>query len=96
VDQSAEKVTTLNARGERRGRNGRQAIRRSESERAVGPVLVVVRHIDEKDALEMAATDDQETVEAVFAQSAHPPFRIGVGERRQLRSISSLRSKLFG
>jgi hypothetical protein len=67
VDQSAEDVASLNAHRKRRGRNGRQTIRRSESEGAVGPVLVVVRHIDAKDTLEMAATDDQEMVEAVFA-----------------------------
>jgi len=44
-------------------------------------VLVVVRHIDTKDTLEMAATDDQETVEAVFAEGPHPALRIGVRVR---------------
>jgi hypothetical protein len=33
----------------------------------------------------MAATDDQDTVEAVFAQGAHPPFRVGVRVRRPNR-----------
>ena len=68
MDQSAEEVTALNAHRQRRGRNGRQANRRRESDRVVGPMLVVMRHIDAKDALEMAATDDQEAVEAVFAR----------------------------
>jgi hypothetical protein len=81
VDQSAEEVTALDAHRKKRGRNGRDTVRRRQSERAVRPMLVVVRHIDAKNTLEMAATDDQETIEAVFAEGAHPALRIGVRVR---------------
>jgi hypothetical protein len=39
------------------------------------PVLVVVRHIDTKDALQVAAADDEEMVETVGADGAHPALR---------------------
>lgn len=87
----AEKVAALNACRERRGPNGRPAVGRNESECAVAAVLVVVRHVDAKDAIEMAATDDQETIEAVFAEGAHPPFRIRVRVRRPNRRPDTLR-----
>ena len=60
------------------------------------PVFVVVAAVDAEHVLEMTAAEDEDSVEAVSADCAHPALGEGVGERRQLRSISSLRSKLFG
>ena len=70
--------------------------RRLELQRAVRSLAVVVLDVDAKDALKLAATDDQEMVEAIGAHRPHPTFCVRVGKRRRLRSVSSLRSELFG
>lgn len=63
-------------------RDRRRPLRWDESERTMGPVFVVVQRVDANDTLEVAATDDQEVVEAVAADGADPPLRVGVRVRR--------------
>ena len=46
------------------------------------PVLVVVAAVDTEHMLEMATTDDQNPVEAVGADGAHPALGVGVRIRR--------------
>ena len=65
-------------------------------EGAVRAVRVVMLDVDRKDALEVAAIDDQEPVEALAAEGADPSLGIRVRDRRQLRSIRLLRSELSG
>jgi hypothetical protein len=47
--------------------------RRSEPERPVGPMRVVVLHIDAQDLLQMAASHDQQPVQTLGADRADPP-----------------------
>ena len=73
MDQAAEKVAAVrlnrqNGRGDRR-----RPVGRDKSERTMGPMSVVVAQVDAKDTLEMAATDDQEMVEAIAPDGADPP-----------------------
>jgi len=46
---------------------------------------VVVGHIHTEDTLELTAAKDQETVQAVLADGAHPAFGVGVRVRRPHR-----------
>ena len=62
----------------------------------MGPVLVVMPHVDTHHVLKMTTAHDQDPVEAVGADGAHPALGVGVGKRRRLRSMPSLRSELFG
>ena len=57
---------------------------------------VVVLDVLVEDTIEMASPCDQEPVETFLAHAADEALGVGVGEHRRLRSISSLRSKLFG
>ena len=60
------------------------------------PLAVVVVDVDAEDAFEVAPIQDQQPVQALGAHGSDEALRDRVGERRQLRSISSLRSKLLG
>ena len=66
------------------------------TERAVRSVLVVMRGVDAEHALEVLSSEDQHPVEALPSERSHPALGVRVGARRRLRSIPSLRSKLFG
>jgi hypothetical protein len=44
-----------------------------------------MRHVDAKDTLKMAAADDQDMIEAVSADRAHPPLGMGIRIRRPQR-----------
>jgi hypothetical protein len=68
VDQSAEKIAAARAWRQRRRRSRCRSLGRDESEGATWPVFVVVPHVDAHHALEMAAADDQDAVEAIDAQ----------------------------
>jgi hypothetical protein len=57
VDESAEKIATLEAIG-RAQRRRVAAVGQEEVERAVRPVLVVVAAVDAEDVREMAAAED--------------------------------------
>jgi hypothetical protein len=80
VDESAEQIAAAQGRDcTRLLERGRvAAFGRQEPERAVGPVLVVVAAVDAEHALEVAATEDEDPVEAVGADSPHPAFGVGV------------------
>lgn len=67
----------------------RRPLGRDESERTMRPMFVVVPNIDSKNALEMAATDDQEVIEAVAANGAGP-----TAPRRRSRSAPVVRGFL--
>jgi len=84
VDESAEEVEAVHGSGRtRRVERGRvTAVGRLEVERTVGPVLVVVPAVDAEHVLEMPPAEDEETVEAVGADSSHPAFGVGVGVGR--------------
>ena len=67
--------------------------RQTLAKRAVRPVRVVVRRIDVGNALELAATEDQQPVEALAAQSADPALglRSACARARGAREV-----RLFG
>jgi hypothetical protein len=66
------------------------AVGREEVERAVRPVLVVVAAVDAEHVLEVAASEDEDPVEAVGAERAHPALGVGVGVRRLHRGADHL------
>jgi hypothetical protein len=74
VDESAEEVASpdlVRMNGRCRRRIGSvAAIRRSRVERSVWTLLVEVADVDAEDVLELAATEDQESVEAFPAHAA--------------------------
>jgi hypothetical protein len=86
VEQSAEEVAPSDV-SRVVGRCGRgigfaAAIRRSQVERSVWTLLVEVADVGAEDVLELAATEDQEPVEALPADAADPAFGVGVCVRR--------------
>ncbi len=83
VEQAAETITAPQAIkrnrliGQRRFAYRRWLRERwALAERAVRPVRVVVRRVDLDDALELAAAEDQQPVEALAAQSADPALGV--------------------
>src|SRR4051812_37225056 len=94
VEQSAEEVAPSDVmRAE--GRCGRRigsaaAIRWSQVERSVGTLMVEVADVDAEDVFELAATEDQEPVEALPAHAADPAFGVGVRVRRLDRRSDDL------
>jgi hypothetical protein len=80
VEQPAESVapahcTWLALAGDVQASRG---IRRPQLQRPVRTMGVVVGGIDPEDLLEMAAPDDQQPVQALSADRANPPLRVGV------------------
>jgi hypothetical protein len=89
VDESTEQIAT--AKPGRLGQRRRvAAVRWEQLESAVWPVLVVVAAVDAKHLLEMAAAEDEDPIEAVSANSAHPAFGEGVCVRRPDRRVDHL------
>jgi len=86
MESPAEKVAPPDLSGASRGRGWRSesaaAIWWSELETSVWPLLVEVPDADVGDMLELAATEDQEPIEALSTHAADPAFRVGVGVRR--------------
>src|SRR6266571_3445519 len=94
VEQSAEEVAPpdlqrMNYRCRRRIGSA-AAIRRSQVERSVWTLLIEVADVDAEDVLELAATEDQEPVEALPAHAADPAFGVGVRVRRLDRRSDDL------
>jgi hypothetical protein len=77
VDEAAEEVVPLDRCGRDRG-GGAARFWWSELERAVGPLTVVVSHVDAEGVFEVVAPDDEEPVEAVVSDRADEAFRVGV------------------
>src|SRR6266540_3251236 len=63
------------------------AARREEVERAVWPVLVVVAAVNAEHVLEVAAAEDEDSVEAISAESADPALGVSVRVRRLDRRV---------
>ena len=85
MDQSAEQVPPAYG-GRAAGvvdRDGVAAIWRDKLERAVRPVPVVVVGVDAQDAFEMAPSEDEDPIETVAADGAHP----ALGERVRVRRL---------
>jgi hypothetical protein len=59
------------------GQPGRR-VWRLQQQRPVGTVAVVMLDVGAQDLLEVAATDDQQPVEALGADGAHPALRVGI------------------
>ena len=78
VDQAAEPVTAPQQTELDHITRGQVVVRkwlgerRPLAERAVRPVLVVMRAVGGHDAFEVAAADDQQPVETLAAQAADP------------------------
>ena len=56
--------------------------RRSEAEGTVGARQVVVARVRSQHLREVPRSQDEQPIEAVLANGAHPPFGEGVGARR--------------
>ena len=69
VDHTAEQITTRHPYRELGPRDWPRPIWWDQPKRAMWPMLVVVRHIDTKDALQVTAADDQEVVETRKSQA---------------------------
>jgi hypothetical protein len=83
VDEAAEAVAATNLPdGRCRCRRWLARLRGSEVERAVWPLRVVVLKVDAQDALEVAAVEDQQPVEAFGAGGSDEPLGDGVCLRR--------------
>ena len=78
MDESAEEIPTARAMGNVEGRRV-AAVGWEEVERTVWPVLVVMAAVDAEDVLEVTPAEDQDPVEALGAERAHPAFGVGVG-----------------
>jgi hypothetical protein len=80
VDEAAEEVASAEAGGRvewrRVAAGGRQ-----ELQRPMWPVLVVMAAVDAEHVLEVAAAQDEDPVEAVGANGAHPALGKGVRVR---------------
>jgi hypothetical protein len=59
-----------------------RSVRREQVERAVGSVLVVVPTVDAENVFEVSAAEDEDLVETMGADGAHPAFGVGVRVRR--------------
>jgi hypothetical protein len=83
VDESAEQVVTSDG-GCCAGVVvvcGAAAVWRSEPERTVRPVPVVVLCVHAQDTFEMSASEDEDAIQAVAADRAHPALGVGVRVR---------------
>ena len=59
-------------------------------ERPVGTVAVVMLDVDPQDLLKVAAPDDQQPVQALGPDRAHPAFRVGIRRGRPDRGYQHL------
>jgi hypothetical protein len=77
VDESAEEIPTLYVIG-RVQRRGVATVGRGEVERAVRPLLVVMPAVDTEHVFQVAATEDQDPVEALGTMRSYPAFSVSV------------------
>src|SRR4030095_16735330 len=77
------------------GQLGRR-VWRLQQQRPVGTVAVVMLDVDPKDLLEVAATDDQQPVQALGPDRAHPALGVGVHRgcpHRRAEHLTTLRAE---
>ena len=89
MDESAEQIASANV-GKCCQRRRVAPIRREQLESAMWPVCVVVAAVDAEHVLEMPATEDEYSVEAVGANRAYPTLGEGVCVRRLDRRADHL------
>src|SRR6266511_4747169 len=82
VEQTTEPVTATDLVRRRRLRRWRFGERWALLERAVRSVLVVMSDVGAHDLLELTPADDQEPVEALTPQAAHPALGVRLRFRR--------------
>jgi hypothetical protein len=90
VDESAEEIVSSRVGGRCQWR-WVAPVGREQLGSAVWPVLVVVAAVDAEHALELAATEDEDPVEAVGANRAYPTLGEGVCVRRLDRVGAGIR-----
>jgi uncharacterized protein (DUF1786 family) len=85
VDRAAEEIvaTDVGRRGNVAIVGRAAAVWGSELECSMGPVLVVVVGVDVQNSFEVAASEDEDAIEAVAADGAHP----ALGERVRVRRL---------
>ena len=86
VDEAAEAVTALD-RAAGRGLAAAPRLRRTQVERAVRPLAVVVLDVRAEDVLEVAAVEDQQQVQTLGTHGADEPLRDRVCLRRPHGSL---------
>lgn len=69
-------------------------VRRLQVEGALRPLAVVVADVDAKDVLELAATEDEQPVEAPAADATDPTLNVSVRVRRLDRRADTVMSSL--
>src|SRR6266508_1437259 len=84
MNQSTKEVASAHSGSPGLAHPGRTGggIARSQAQRSVWAVLVVVLGVAQQDLLEVTAADDQQPVKALGADGPHPPIRNGVGVGR--------------
>ncbi len=86
MDEAAEQVTTPQPKivQVRVGSEDRSSTRvgRLQVEGAVGPLAIVVADIDAEDVFELTAAEDEQPVETLAADAAHPALDVRVRVRR--------------
>ena len=78
VDESAEELAAVHAWRCCCLLERDRSVGREQVERAVGSVLVVVPTVDAENVFEVSAAEDEEPVETIGADGAHPAFGVGV------------------
>ena len=99
MKHTTETVATLDTSLTRR-RRGRWTcrVRRSQGQRSVGPVAVVVIHEHVEDARKLLLVQDQQPVQALRANGAHEPLRHPIrlrGAERCANDLDPIASKHF-
>jgi hypothetical protein len=80
VKQTAEQVASTHGALVILAEDGQPGGRvwRLQPQRPVGTMSVVMLDVDLQDLLEVATADDQEPVEALGTDGAHPALRVGI------------------
>jgi hypothetical protein len=87
VKQTAEQVTPADLGRLIVADEGRSGawVRRLKAKRPVRPMGVVVLNVDSEHVLEVAASEDQQPIQALGPDGADPPFCVRVRGRRPRR-----------
>jgi hypothetical protein len=89
VDEAAKQIVAFDL-GVGRSNRCVSCFGRDERERAMRPLRVVVAGLGAEHVLEVAASEDEQPVEALGADGAHEPLREGVGLWRTDRGVDRL------
>ena len=73
----------MHTQRQRRLLNGCRPVGRDESEGAVGPVLVVMPHVETQHALEMTAANDKDSIEVFRSDGMKVIPEAGSGAERE-------------